>query len=129
MKKEFHYTVETSKSFEVAVQAIEQKTAEKGFRVLHTHDVAATLAEKGFPRDPLKIIEICNARYASEVLKKDINIALMLPCPVAVYTQAEKTFITTMLPSTLVEFYPQAGIDEIASKVEQVVLEIINEAK
>ncbi len=29
MKKEFHYTVETSKSFEVAVQAIEQKTAEK----------------------------------------------------------------------------------------------------
>ncbi len=53
----------------------------------------------------------------------------MLPCPVAVYTQAEKTFITTMLPSTLVEFYPQAGIDEIASKVEQVVLEIINEAK
>jgi hypothetical protein len=34
MKREFHYTVETSKSFEVAVQAIEQKTAEKGFRVL-----------------------------------------------------------------------------------------------
>lgn len=129
MKREFHYTVETSKSFEVAVQAIEQKTAEKGFRVLHTHDVSATLAEKGFPRDPLKIIEICNARYASEVLRKDVNIALMLPCPVAVYTQAEKTFISTMLPSTLVEFYPQAGIDEIASKVEQVVLQIINEAK
>lgn len=129
MPKNFYYTVETRKPFDLAVQAVEQKTAEKGFRVLHTHDVAATLTEKGFPRDPLKIIEICNARYASEVLKKDINIALMLPCPVAVYTQAEKTFISTMLPSTLVEFYPQAGIDEIASKVEQVVLEIINEAK
>ena len=129
MKTEFRYTVETSKSFDGAVQAIEQKTAEKGFRVLHTHDVAATLAEKGFSRDPLKIIEICNARYASEALKKDVNIALMLPCPVAVYTQAGKTFISTMLPSTLVEFYPQAGIGEIASKVEQVVLEVINEAK
>ena len=129
MQKNFYYTIETGKPFDLAVQAVEQKTAEKGFRVLHTHDVAATLAEKGFPRDPLKIIEICNARYASEVLKKDVNIALMLPCPVAVYTQAEKTFISTMLPSTLVEFYPQAGIDEIASKVEQVVLEIINEAK
>ncbi|HZP61816.1 MAG TPA: DUF302 domain-containing protein [Terriglobales bacterium] len=129
MQKNFYYTVETGKPFDLAVQAVEQKTAEKGFRVLHTHDVAATLAEKGFSRDPLKIIEICNARYASEVLKKDVNIALMLPCPVAVYTQAGKTFISTMLPSTLVEFYPQAGIDEIASKVEQVVLEIINEAK
>lgn len=129
MKRELHYTVETSKAFEVAVQAIEQTTAEEGFRVLHTHDVAATLAEKGFPRDPLKIIEICNTRYASEVLKKDVNIALMMPCPVAVYTQGEKTFISTMLPSTLVELYPQAGFDEIASKVEQVVLELINEAK
>ena len=96
MQKNFYYTVETRKPFDLAVQAVEQKTAEKGFRVLHTHDVAATLAEKGFPRDPLKIIEICNARYASEVLKKDVNIALMLPCPVAVYTQAEKTFISTI---------------------------------
>lgn len=97
--------------------------------MLHTHDVAAMLAEKGFPRDPLKIIEICSARYASEVLNKDIKTALMLPCPVAVYTQAGKTFISTILPSTLVEFYPQAGIDEVASKVETVVLQIISEAK
>jgi len=101
--------------------------------VLHTHDVAATLAEKGFPRDPLKIVEICNARYASEVPEERhqyrANIALMLPCPVAIYTQSGSTYISTMLPSTLVEFYPRAGIDEIATKVEQVVLEIVNEAK
>ena len=129
MNRDFHYTVETSKSFDLAVQAIEQKTTEKGFRVLHTHDVAATLAEKGFPREPLKIVEICNARYASEVLNKDIKIALMLPCPVAVYRQAGKTFISTMLPSTLAEFYPHAGIDDIASKVEKVVLEIVNEVR
>ncbi len=53
----------------------------------------------------------------------------MLPCPVAIYTQSGSTYISTMLPSTLVEFYPRAGIDEIATKVEQVVLEIVNEAK
>lgn len=53
--------------------------------MLHTHDVAATLGEKGFRRDPLKIVEICNARYANEVLQKDIMAALMLPCPIAVY--------------------------------------------
>ncbi len=129
MKREFHYTVKTSKSFDAAVRAIEQKTAEKAFRVLHTHDVAATLTEKGFPRDPLKIVEICNARYASEVLKKDINIAFMLPCPVAIYTQSGTTFIGTMLPSNLVEFSPETNIDELASKVEQVVLGITSEAK
>lgn len=129
MKKEFRYTVETSKPFDLAVRAIEQKTAEKGFRVLHTHDVAATLAEKGFPREPLKIVEICNARYASEALNKDLNVALMLPCPVVVYEQAGKIWISTMLPSTLVEFYPKSGIDAIASAVEKAVLQIIDEAK
>ena len=79
--KKFEHTVETRKPFEEAVRAIEQKSAEKGFRVLHTHDVAATLAEKGFPREALKIVEICNARYANEVLKQDVKISLMLPCP------------------------------------------------
>jgi uncharacterized protein (DUF302 family) len=67
----FLYAVESSKPFDETVKAVEQKTAEKGFRVLHTHDVAATLAEKGFPREPMKIIEICNARYANQALNKD----------------------------------------------------------
>jgi len=92
----FQYTVASSKSFDAAVSAIEQKAAEKGFRVLHTHDFAGTLAEKGFTREPLKLVEICNARYANEVLNKDISIALMLPCPIAVYTKDGKTFIGTM---------------------------------
>ncbi|MBI4462549.1 MAG: hypothetical protein HY653_06565, partial [Acidobacteria bacterium] len=43
----FEYTIETKQSVEAAVAAVERKAAEKGFRVLHTHDVAATLAEKG----------------------------------------------------------------------------------
>ena len=127
--KNFQYTVETSKPFDAAVAAVEQKTAEKGFRVLHTHDVAATMAEKGFAREPLKIIEICNARYASEALKKDVQVALMLPCPIAVFTQHGKTQISTMRPSALAEFYPQAGIGEIAARVEDAVLQIVNEAK
>ena len=42
----------------------------EGFWVLHTHDVKATLASKGFDREPLKIIEICNPKYVTEVLNK-----------------------------------------------------------
>ena len=45
----FEYRATTNKSFPEAVEAVEKKTAEMGFRVLHTHDIAATLAEKGFP--------------------------------------------------------------------------------
>lgn len=91
--------------------------------------MAATLAEKGFPREPLKIIEICNARYASEVLKKDVKISLMLPCPISVYVEGGKTRISTLLPTSLVDFFPQAGIQDLASQVETIVLKIIEEAR
>lgn len=124
--KNFEYTVETNKSFEEAVSAVEQNTTANGFRVLHTHDVAATLAEKGFRREPLKIVEICNARYANEVLQKDVTIALMLPCPITVYTQAGKTRITTMLPSVMGEFFPGKGIEAVAAQVEKAVVEIVD---
>src|SRR5437879_696244 len=92
----FEYTVTTNKSCPEAVEAVEKKAAEVGFRVLHTHDLAATLAEKGFPREPLKLIEICNAKHASRVLEKDVKLSLMLPCPISVYVQSGKTHISTL---------------------------------
>ena len=125
----FEYTVETSKPFSEAVAAVEQNAVAHGFRVLHTHDVAATLAEKGFPREPMKLVEICNARYASEVLNRDIRIGLMLPCPISIYVRDGKTFISTMLPSILAGFFPQAGVESIASEVEKAVLKIVDAAR
>jgi uncharacterized protein (DUF302 family) len=126
---EIDYTVETRKSFDEAVKAVEEKTMAKGFGVLHTHDVTATLAAKGFHREPLKIIEICNARYANETLEKDIRLALMLPCPISVYTERGKTFISTFRPSAIPSFFPKAGVESMAADVEKVILEIVNEAK
>lgn len=124
----FEKTVETAKPFDQAVAAVESKTAEKGFRVLHTHDVAGTLAEKGFHREPMKIVEICNARFASEVLERDVRASVMLPCPIAVYVEGGKTFLSTLLPSAIADFFPGKGIEPIAGKVEDAILQILKEA-
>lgn len=129
MKNKFDYTVETNKSFDEAVSAIEAKSKEKGFGVLHIHDVKATLAGKGFDREPLKVIEICNAKYASEVLSKDIKISLMLPCPISVYVEGGKTYISTLMPKVIAAFYPEAGIQSIAEEVDRIVLSIVDESK
>jgi uncharacterized protein (DUF302 family) len=77
----------------------------------------------------MKIIEICNAKYVDQVLAKDIKIALMLPCPVVVYSRDGKTFISTLRPSVLADFYPSAGIADIAAEVDAIVLAIVNEAR
>jgi uncharacterized protein (DUF302 family) len=123
------YTVEARKSFDEAVQAVETETAAKGFSVLHTHDLAATLAAKGFRHEPLKIIEICNARYANEALAKDIRLAVMLPCRITVYSEQGKTFISTFRPSVIPSFFPEAGAEAMAGEVEKLVLDIVNKAK
>ena len=127
--RSFLYTVDTTKSFEAAVEAVREKVVEKNFRVVNTYDVAANLAEQGYPRGPLKVIEVCNARFASQALDKDINVALMLPCPIAVYTEGGKTFISTMRPSALAAFSPGSGLEDIATQGEQIVLQIIDEAR
>jgi len=126
--KPFERTLVTDRPFDEVVAEVEGKATEKGFRVLHTHDVAATLAEKGFPREPLKIVEVCNAKYASMVLDKDVRISVMLPCPISVYVVKGKTHISTMLPTAISKFFPEAGIEDAASQVEKAILEIIDGA-
>ena len=76
---EFDYTITAAKSFDDAVRSVEEEIPKAGMRVLHVHDVQKTLGEKGFVREPFKIIEFCNAKFANEFLNIDIKIGLCLP--------------------------------------------------
>lgn len=125
---ELDYTVSTAKSPSDAVAEIVKNTAEHGFRVQFVHDVQETLAEKGFARDSLTIIEICNAKYASQVLAVDPKIGLMLPCPIMVYVDGGQTLISTMRPTLIGSFFPEAGIEDVAAAVEQILVAIIDES-
>ena len=123
------YTVETSKSFAEAVAAVEAASKEHGFGVLHIHDVQATLAAKGFAREPLKILEICNGGFAHRVLQADVKIALMLPCPVVVYVADGQTFISALRPDVMGAFYPAADIQAVAEEVNAHIIAIVDAAK
>jgi len=122
------YTVRTEKDFSDAVQAVVDATAEAGFRVQCVHDLAQTLAEKGFKREPVTIVEMCNAKYASRVLAADVKIGLMLPCPIMVYEEEGGVFISTMRPMRIAEFFPLADIGEVAAEVEEIVVGVIDRA-
>lgn len=126
--KNLAYTVPTARSFDEAVAAVEQSTAAHGFRILHVHDIAGILAERGFPREPLKIIEVCNAKYSSEILQKDVTAALMLPCPIVVYQQNGRNYISTMLPTAIAGFLPGKSLEFTAELVEFAILTIVNES-
>ena len=126
---ELDYTINTTKSFTEAVLSVEEEISKAGMRVLYVHDVQKTLDEKGFKREPFKIVEFCNAKLASEFLDIDIKIGLCLPCKINVYIKDGQTFISGMRPIVLQQFFPQANLGEKPNEIDQIIKNIINNAK
>jgi len=126
---EFDYTTTTAKIFDEAVLSVQDEIAKAGMRVLYIHDVQETLAEKGFEREPFKIVEFCNAKFANEFLNIDINIGLCLPCKINVYTKDGQTVISGMRPIVLSQFFPQADLGERPKEIDKIIQTIINNSK
>jgi len=126
---EFDYTVVTVKSFDSVVDGVEEEIAKAGMRILHIHDVQKTLAEKGFEREPFKIVEFCNAKYANDFLNADIKIGLCLPCKINVYVKDGQTFISGMRPIILPQFFPNVDLGEKPKEIDQIIRNIIDNAK
>ncbi len=126
---DFDYTVPTPKSFDDAVSAVEQGIAASGMRVLHVHDVQQNLGEKGFVREPFKIIEFCNAKYAHDFLRADIKIGLCMPCKINVYAVDGQTIISGMRPLVLSQFFPDADLGNNPEEIDAKLRGIVDGAK
>ena len=126
---EFDYTITTAKSFDKAVRSVEEEIPKAGMRILHIHDVQKTLDEKGFKREPFKIVEFCNAKFASEFLDIDIKIGLCLPCKINVYLKDGKTYISGMRPVILSQFFPNANLGNLPTEVDEIIRGIIDKSK
>mgnify|MGYP000845359281 CR=1 FL=1 len=122
------YRVESKRPFEEITSRLEAAIPQNGFRVLAVHDVQKTLEEKGFDSKPLKIIELCNARFAHEALSREIDVAMMMPCKIVVRSEGAGSVMTMVRPSMISQFSPDAGLDELAVEVEDVMKRIMDEA-
>jgi uncharacterized protein (DUF302 family) len=126
---ELSYTVKTGKGVDEAVAAVEKAARDKKFRVLFIHNVDRTLKEKGFEREPYRIVEICNAVFASKVLEEDISIGLFLPCKINVYAVEGQTYISGMNPGLMSRFVDNPQINSTAADVEKIIHAIVDGAK
>lgn len=122
------FTLTTDKPYDEAVRAVVDAAQQHGFRVQFVHDVAETLAERGFEREPVTIVEMCNAKHASQVLAQDVLIGLMLPCPVMVYEQDGAVRLSTMRPTLMSSMFPDANIADVAAEVEVKIVAIVQDA-
>ena len=124
------YIKETSKSVEQALRDLEASISKHGFGLLHQYDFKQTLKDKGFDLpNECHVLEVCNPKQASEVLKLDMAINLGLPCRISVYQQGGKTLIGMIPPSTLLGLISSsAQLLELAEGVERTTRQIIDDA-
>jgi len=123
--QDLSYTLESKKSFDEVVANLEKQIPEHQFRVLAVHNVQETLAEKGLERAPLKIIELCNAKFAHTALQASPDVALFMPCRYAVYGEKDRTVVKLNRPSMIAQMMPGAGLDDLANGVEDTLKKIM----
>ncbi len=85
--------------FDETVKKLSDIIADNGWRVTHTHDLKETMNKNGFEVHPVKVIELCNPKYAYRMLSVDeLRIySNMMPCRLSVYEKADgKTYVSRM---------------------------------
>ena len=81
----YHFSKTLKMPFEQAVQHVTDALAAKGFGVLTTIDVRATMKKKlDVDFRPYTILGACNPRFALKALQSEDKIGTMLPCNVVV---------------------------------------------
>jgi len=129
MKSEnFIYEIKTNKDFNEAVVSVIKAVEQKGWSLFQIYDLSERLAVKGFKQEPLKIIEICSAKYASLFLNKNKLVSICLPCRINVLQEKGKVRIFFMKPTIISEFFPE--IEKMqALEAEKEVKEIVDNSK
>ena len=96
------------KSSKHSPQEVEQSLREAAqrhkFGVLHVLDLKKTLHDKGIDlANEVRIYDVCNPLAASQALHQDMATATVLPCRIAVYSNAGGSTIATVKPTDLFE--------------------------
>lgn len=126
----FHYTVDTEKGIEEAVQAVEDALKNHKFGVLWKLDLTSKLQEKGLDfNQPYRVLEVCNPVEAERVLSQNSLVGYFLPCKIVVYEVDGKTKIGLPKPTALMDVLNDAQLQKIAQGVEATLIEAVNEAR
>ncbi|PKQ29421.1 MAG: hypothetical protein CVT60_05465 [Actinobacteria bacterium HGW-Actinobacteria-10] len=120
---EYAYKRVSPHGFEDSIEAVERSVAASGFVVSATYDIQSRLSAKGFPISPLTILEIMPSEGTD-----DASLALIMPCRIHVYEEADAVLIAALRPTLFTAVFPEHQMDELADKVERVVIAVVDGA-
>lgn len=125
----FNYTVETKKSVEEAISALEINLKEEKFGILWMFDIKEKLEEKGLEFEKeFKVLEVCNPQEAQKVLIENEMAGYFLPCKVVVYESNGKTKIGMPKPTSLIRMLNDDKMEKFAKDIEDRLISCISKS-
>ncbi len=124
----YHITKKINVPFDDAIEKVTQALSEKGFGVLTTIDVKATLKKK-IDADfrPYTILGACNPNFAFQALQVESKIGTMLPCNVIVEeTDAGQVEVSAVDPMASMQAIDNPDLAGIANQVQDLLKEVID---
>ena len=102
-----------------AIERVTAELADRGFGVLTTIDVKATLKKKlDVDRRPSMILGACNPNFAHQALELEEPIGLLLPCNVVVYENGSNdTVIAAIDAKAMLGVVERSELDAVAAEV------------
>ena len=120
-RTQYGFSVTVPMSFAAALERTRDELAREGFGVLTEIDVSATLEKKlGVAFRPYVILGACNPTLAHRALTADLDIGLLLPCNVVVYSADVPgwTVVGAMDPAAALELAGNAAIAPVAAEAK-----------
>ena len=125
----YHFTKTLSIPFDAAIDKVTEALGEKGFGVLTTIDVKATLKKKlDVDFRPYIILGACNPQFAYEALLSEDKIGTMLPCNVLVQELDNgKVEVSAVDPIASMQSIDNPQLGSIATEVRALLKQVVED--
>jgi uncharacterized protein (DUF302 family) len=124
----YYFSKTLSVPFDEAIEKVTAALGSKGFGVLTTIDVKATLKKKlDVDFQPYTILGACNPGFAHQALQKESRIGTMLPCNVIVQqTPDGKAEVSAVDPIASMQAIDNPELRGIAEQVQALLKEVVD---
>ena len=123
----YHFSKMLALPFDEAITHVTAALAEKGFGVLTTIDVQATMKKKlDVDFRPYTILGACNPQFAYKALQAEDKIGVMLPCNVIVQDKGSGLVeVSAVDPMSSMQAVENPALGDVATSVTALLKDVI----
>jgi uncharacterized protein (DUF302 family) len=123
----YHFSKTLDAPFDQAIESVTAALGQRGFGVLTTIDVKATLKKKlDVEFRPYTILGACNPNFAYQALEHEDKIGTMLPCNVIVQQKQDgKVEVSAVDPVASMQAIDNPALGKVAGEVRALLRQAI----